>query len=281
MNGNRPLAKKRHIKDRARVERRILKGAQAGGRSPPITAGEPPHPPAAGGEPGQRRWGKSFHAAIFMIAQGERVAAAIAAQKIIENNAFLIKPGARPLPLAKGPLQRFRAPVHVAIAMAGPVHPGFVHFDLHPHMGVERSPLMAAMGVKIMKRPKGCGQGNGDPAPDGPPPWGAGFMKIGDQGRGGETQAALIDAQALGAGFQPVGAAFGHRPIAFFAIIKGNVKGAVIFRSLPASPRIIGREHTADKNDEGKAIAPIFAQGIAIIPQIAAILQGLVKSRPS
>lgn len=76
--------------------------------------------------------------------------------------------------------------------------------------------------------------------------------------------------------------AFGHGPAVRATGVQGHIQAAVMVgvgRGRCVSPGVIGREDTANKSDEGQAVAAVIAYCVNVPPKVAAGWNRLVKLR--
>ena len=99
----------------------------------------------------ERMKGRRFerlHAALRIEGHREIDTAAVAPQRLVEDDRAVSGRAARPLPVDKTAFERRVTPVHVEIAVALPAQMRLVERDLHPRAGRDRPPAMIAALVQ-------------------------------------------------------------------------------------------------------------------------------------
>ena len=211
-----------------------------------------------------RHWRRIEHLypTLRIAGHGEIDAAAVAALCVVENDSPVPRCAARPLPVGKTPFQRRVAAIHVEIAVALPAKMGLIEGHLDPRARRDRPPPMIAcfvQGERLLR------YGSGNHANR--PPNAAG-NRHGDLIEA-DRQRLAVPGKATGADVKRVsGTADGaarplrHRPALAVLAIERDIDGAMverIGRGMASRKGVIGREHAADKGDDGDAVLAVVA----------------------
>jgi hypothetical protein len=184
----------------------------------------------------------------------------------------------RPGPGSECRFERFIAAVGVEIAWSAPRKPRRLPFNADAGQRRDRAPQVTSYALEFERVQVETFAVEPHAAFKATRPRGAGLVDPNVETHAVPGNMAASQCKRFGGTAQRFASALRHRPAFRFAV-ESDIDRAMVFGVTPAAPRVVGREHAADKGDDRQAGPPVITERVDVPPGIAAGNDDLVEAR--